>query len=271
MSKTPSCTWSLPLFTAVLFLPSASSWAAGEENRAVENTSSGFTLLSDQPNVTRWGLGVGVGYKESPYEGVGSSFSPLPLLYFDNKWAHFVGNKLDLKVGRWSDVSVTLRGEYALGEGYKGSDSSALRGMEKRKRAFWYGPSVAWNTGFGTLTGEFLTAGSKGQKAKIHFGKDINYSRWSVTPYVSAQWRSHKNVDYYYGVRESETRAGRTAYDGESTYKFSLGSRFDYRLTEHQKLGVDISLTRLGSGITDSPLVDHSVIPAATLYYLYQF
>ncbi|MEE3650605.1 MULTISPECIES: MipA/OmpV family protein [unclassified Brenneria] len=271
MSKTSTFTWPLPLFTAVLFLPSAGLWAADEKYRAVENTASGFTLLSDEPNVTQWGLGVGVGYEESPYEGVRSSFSPLPLLYFDDKWVHFFANKLDLKVGRWSDVSVTLRGEYALGDGYKGSDSSALSGMEKRKGAFWYGPTVAWNTGFGTLSGEFLTAGSKGQKSKIHFGKDFNYTRWSLTPYVSAEWLSHKNVDYYYGVRESETRAGRAAYDGESTYNFSLGSRFDYRLAEHQKLGIDISLTRLGRGVTDSPLVDHSVVPAASLYYLYQF
>ncbi|NDL63714.1 MipA/OmpV family protein [Enterobacteriales bacterium SAP-6] len=232
---------------------------------------SGFTFWNDAPNVTRWGLGVGVGYRQSPYKGDDASFSPLPLVYFDNKWIHLFGNKLDISIGRWDNVRFTLRGEYALGDGYKESDAPILDGMQKRKGGFWIGPALAWDTGYGTLAASFLTAGNKGQKAGVDYSNAFDYGDFALVPHAGIDWYNSRYVDYYYGVEDNEARAGRDAYAGKAAYNLTAGVRLDYRLTPHQSLSFDAGVTRLGGGITDSPLVGRTVIPAAKFGYLYSF
>ncbi len=260
----------LPLLTALVLLYSGTMWAEGAKETA-GGADSGFTLTSGAANVTHWGLGAGVGYRQSPYSGYGSDFSPLPLVYFEDNWVRVLGTTLDAKVGQWGGMAFTLRGKYALGDGYKGSDAPILDGMQKRRGAFWLGPAASWDTGYGTLSGEFLTAGDKGQKADIEFGKSFAFGEFSIKPHLGAQWLSDKNVDYYYGVMPSEARPGRDPYSGKSTFNMSVGTRVDYRFTPHQSISLDAGVTRLGSGITDSPLVGKTYIPEAKLGYLYTF
>jgi outer membrane protein len=51
----------------------------------------------------------------------------------------------------------------------------------------------------------------------------------------------------------------------------SLGTKVDYRFTRHQLVFVDVGVTHLSSGITDSPLVGKRFVPEVRLGYLYQF
>jgi MipA family protein len=108
-----------------------SSFVRAEEPNATpfSDDDTGFALLSNATNVTKWGLGVGAGVEQSPYRGDGAKFSPIPIVYFDDKWVHFAGTTLDLKIGNWSSVLFSLRGTHAIEEGYKGSDVTALNGM----------------------------------------------------------------------------------------------------------------------------------------------
>ena len=260
------------LTVASVMLHSGAVWAADGLTKDPSDTDdAGFTILSNATNVTHWGLGAGVGLEESPYKGYGSKVSPIPLIYFDDKWIHALGTTLDLKIGKWSSVLFTLRGQYALGDGYRGSDAPILNGMQNRNGAFWFGPALAWHTGYGTLSGDFLTGGNKGQKASIEFAKALEYGSFSVEPHVGAEWLSSKYVDYYYGVRSSEVRAGRPAYTGKAAYNVSLGTKVDYRFTPHQLVFFDVGVTHLSSGITDSPLVGKRFVPEVRLGYLYQF
>ena len=262
---------STALLALAAVLVSGEAWADGVSAEPPNADDSGFTVLNNATNVTHWGLGAGAGYEQAPYKDYGSKFTPIPLFFFDDKWIHALGTTIDFKIGSWQGVSFTLRGQYELGGGYKGSDASSLNGMEDRNGAFWYGPAVAWKTSFGTLSGDVLEGGNKGQKARIDFGKRFDYGSFSVEPHVGAEWLSSKYVDYYYGVRASEVRAGRPAYSGTSTYDESAGARFDYHITPKQSVSVDLGATHLGSGITDSPIVGKRFVPQARFGYLYTF
>lgn len=259
----------LAVASACLYSGAASADGASADPPSVDD--SGFTVLSNATNVTRWGLGAGAGIEASPYKGDGTRFTPIPLIFFENKWVHAFGTSVDLKIGKWNDVSVSLRGKYALGDGYKQSDAPILNGMQDRKGAFWYGPALSWRTAFGTLSGDFLVSGNKGERASIDFGKSFEYGRFSIEPHVGAEWLSSKYVDYYYGVRPSEVRAGRPAYSGKSTFDVSVGARVDYKFTRHQAMMLDVGASRSGSGVTDSPLVGKRFTPQAKIGYLYQF
>lgn len=261
----------LKLGVVCLLLSAKSVCAQQQTQPASHDDDSGFAVLANTTNVTHWGLGAGVGIQSSPYRGYGSKVSPIPLLYFDDKWVHLLGTTVDLKVGKWYNVSVALRARFGLFDGYSQSDAPILNGMQDRKGAIWYGPALAWQTPYGTLTGDFLLGGNKGEQAKIEFGRKFRFDRFSIEPHIGAQWLSNKYVNYYYGVMPSEVRVGRPAYTGKSTWAFSVGSQVDYRLTQHQRLLLDVGVAHLGGGITDSPLVGKRYVPEARIGYLYQF
>ncbi|WP_088581168.1 MipA/OmpV family protein [Burkholderia ubonensis] len=253
----------------VLF--SSQAYATDELDARPSSDESGLTILSNATNVTHWGLGVGVGVVASPYKQYGSKVSPLPMINFDNKWVRLFGTSVELKIAQWGGVGLGLRAQYAIFDGYKASDSAALEGMQKRSGAFWYGPAVEWRTEFGTLSGEYLVSGNKGQRTNIGFGTPFSFGSVSVEPHINVQWLSGKYVNYYYGVRSEESRSGRAAYGGASTINVSFGSRFAYRIGKHQSITLDVGVTRLGGGITDSPLVGKRFVPQVMGGYVYQF
>jgi len=263
----------LPLLIAItsFSLHSGMVWADDLTAAPPDVEDSGFSILSHATNVTHWGLGGGVGLEASPYKKDGIKVSPFPLIFFDNKYIHVLGDALDIKIGRWYGFSAALRLQYGIGDGYKGSDASVLNGMANRNGAFWIGPSLKWSTSLGDLSGDYLVDGSKGQKAKIAFGKELDFGRFSVEPHIGAEYFSSKYVNYYDGVRPEEVQAGRPAYTGKATYTESIGAKFDYHVTSHQTLIVDAGVSHLGSGITDSPIVGKKYIPEVKLGYLYAF
>lgn len=259
----------LAVTSAVLY--SGTVWADGVSADPDDAGDSGFTVLSNATNVTHWGLGVGAGIESAPYKGFGTKFTPIPLVSLDNKWVHAFGTTVDLKVGKWDDVTVALRGKFSIGDGYTASDSPILNGMQTRKGAFWYGPALAWHTAFGTLSGDYLLGGNKGQMANLDFSKSFDLGHWSVEPHAGVDWLSSKYVNYYYGVRQSEVQAARPEYTGKAAYDVSIGTRVDYKITRHQIVILDLGVSHLSSGITDSPIVGKRYVPQAKLGYLYQF
>lgn len=245
--------------------------AEGVSAEPQDSVDSGFTVLSNATNVTHWGLGAGASIEQAPYKGYGTKFTPIPLLSFDNKWVHAFGTTVDLKVGTWNHVSVALRGQFEIGDGYTGADAPILNGMHNRKGAFWYGPALSWNTAFGTLSGDYLLGGNKGGRANIDFSKSFDYGAFSFTPRAGIEWLSNKYVNYYYGVLPSEARPGRSEYSGKGTYDESIGTQADYKFTRHQSMLLDVSVKHLGGGITDSPIVGKRYVPQLRVGYLYQF
>lgn len=255
--------------SALLFSPIAVAAELSDERNG--RSDNGLTILSHATNVTQWGLAAGVSMNKSPYKGDGMDILPISLLFFDNKWVHISGTSADLKIGRWSDVSVALRLEYALSDGYRGKDANILNGMQTRKSAFWFGPTVNWETPFGDISASFLTSGNKGQQANLSFSKRFELGNFGISPYIGADWMSSKYVGYYYGVMPSEARVGRPSYEGKSAYKLSFGARVDYQLTKNQSLGLQVGLSHFTSGITNSPIVGTKTSPEIGLVYLYRF
>lgn len=236
------------------------------------DSGNGFTLLSDAPNITHWGLGAGVGVEAKPYKEYGAKVAPLPLIYFDNKWVRVFGPSIDMKIGQWNGVSVALRGQVGLFDGYKESDAPILSGMQNHNSiTFWYGPSLAWRTAFGTLSGSYLVGGNKGQRASFKFEKTFDLGKWSLSPHIGSEWLSREYVDYYYGVTSAEARTWRPEYAGASTQKTTIGTRLGYQFTPEQTLSLDVAVTRLGRAISDSPLVGKRFVPEARLVYMYRF
>lgn len=223
-----------------------------------------------QPGESQWGLGVGAAARRKPYRDVGTDYRVIPVLSYENRWLHVYGLGADLKLPSVGPVSFRLRTRYGLSDGYEASDSGALEGMADRNARLWFGGAAIWHNDIANVSAEWLGS-ADGHKATLQISRGFQYGNFRLTPHVSAQWLSTENVDYYYGVRASEARIGRPQYQGDSTVNFSAGLRVDYRLARHHGLFLDVSATRLGSAIKDSPIVDRSNMTTVQVGYLYRF
>lgn len=227
----------------------------------------------DSGSAAQWGLGIGVGYERRPYRDFDDKARALPLLMFENRYVSLLGTRADIKLPSYGPLHFSVRARYAL-DGYDAGDSPFLLGMQERKDSLWLGGTVSWRAAFGSLSGELLgdaSGHSEGTQFRLQLERRLQRGAFAFTPRVAAHWMDDKYVDYYYGVRASEARLGRPVHRGESTTNLELGLRVDYTLAPRQSLFLDLSATRLGSGIEDSPLVDRSNVTGVRLGYLYRF
>lgn len=225
-------------------------------------------------NVGEWRIGVGLNFKQQPYKGVGTRSNVIPLLSYENSWVRLAGPTADFKVPIASPVTLALRARYAFEDGFEPSDARELDGMAERKSSFWLGAALGWRSEFVNASAEWLvdaSGHSKGTRARATVDKPLYVGAFLIAPRLALNWADRDYVNYYYGVRSNEVRAGRSAYAGDSALNPELGLRVAYRLSSLHSMYLDASVTRLDDVIRDSPLVGRKTEGALRLGYLYQF
>lgn len=264
------------LFGASLTLLASPAWA---QDGSLDKTPAAAGSQPQPPvDASRWGIGIAAGVKQQPYAGAGTKTQGIPLIYYENRYVRVLGAGAELKLpkvelGSGSSVSFGLRAKYGLG-GYEPSDVPILEGMQERKGSVWLGASVTWHNAIADVSAEWLgdaSGKSKGQQFRLGVQREFRAGSFTLTPRIAANWMDKKYVDYYYGVRTEETRAGRPAYVGASTVNTEIGLRVGYAIDRQQSVFVDVSATQLGKQIKNSPLVDRSNQTSLSLGYLYRF
>lgn len=222
---------------------------------------------------SHWGLGLAVMPETKAYRDFDNKTEVWPIVTFENRWVRVFGPGLEVKLGRTGSLSYGLTVGYAR-DGYKASDSPFLAGMDKRQASAWVGGRLGLQTEWVSLSADWsgdVSSHSKGQRLRLGAERRFALGEFGVTPRLTATWLDSKYVDYYYGVKASEVRQDRAAYQPGSTVNTELGLRLDYRIARQQMLFADLGVTSLGSAIKRSPLVDRSTIPEVRLGYLYRF
>lgn len=221
---------------------------------------------------SKWGLGLAVGFKHKAYRDFDDDASVRPLLLYENRYVSFFGTTLDAKLPAAGPISFRLRVRFA-GDGYKTKDSPFLAGMAERKGGLLVGGAAIWRGSVINASAEALSAtgDAEGKRFKVELNRNFKSGAFTITPRVSANWYDDKYVDYYYGVRVSEARAGRAQYTGKSATNAELGLRVGYAVSQRHNVFVDFSATSLGGAIKDSPLVDRSSEAGVRFGYLYSF
>lgn len=261
MSKTSRPRTALPLLAAALMaLTPLASQAQGHDEGGRDEAS-------------HWGLGLAVMPERKAYRDFDNKTRVWPIVTFENRWVRVFGPGLEVKLGRSGPLSYGLTVGYA-GDGYKPTDSLALLGMDKRQASVWVGGRLGLRTDWAMLSADWSAdalSHSKGQKLRLGAERRFALGEFGLTPRVTATWLDGKFVNYYYGVRTSETTPTRAAYTPGSTVNTELGLRVDYRLAPEQVLFADLGATALGSAIKRSPLVDRRTLPELRVGYLYRF
>lgn len=150
--------------------------------------------------------------------------------------------------------------------GYDPADYAALAGMGKRDTSIEAGVHGIWLTHGALISYGYFTdvsGTSHGDSAQLSLAHPFRVApHWRVIPSIGAEWLSDKVVDYYYGVRPSEATVNRPAYTGTACVNLRLGVMLHHRVSRDWSLFGGVGVTRLGSGINDSPIVIHERITA---------
>ncbi|WP_426386312.1 MipA/OmpV family protein [Pseudomonas brassicacearum] len=265
---------SMPLRLAVSTIPSVFLLAVAISAMAAQAAESDNAEPSSS-----WGLGVGALSSQQPYTGIDRDNKAIPLIYFENEYLWVFGPNAEVKlsqleIGDTQQIDFSLMGQYDF-SGYDADDARVFDGMSDRKSSFWAGAKVEWHTGLVDVRAEWLSevsGNSKGQRFNVGLERTWRVGEHiTLTPQVTAMWQDKKYVDYYFGVRDSEARIDRAAYDGKSALNTEFGVRGNYMFDKHHALFLDIKATSLANEIKDSPLVDSSTENSALFGYLYRF
>ncbi len=220
-----------------------------------------------------WAFGGGLSTVQKGYRAIDRDVLPLPLVSYDSKWISASVPVLDVKLYSNDKLSLRLRSRYAR-DGYNADDSPYLVGMADRKGSVWIGGAMIWRSQRAMVSAEVLrdaSGYSQGARAKLQVDRRVAYGAFGVTPRLGIEWVDSRYVDYYYGVRGVEVRAGRAFYHGNSSSNVETGVRLDYSFSRHHTVFLDVRATRFGSAIKASPLVDQTGQAGVSLGYLYRF
>jgi MipA family protein len=221
----------------------------------------------------RWGLGLGVSSKTSPYQGVDTKTTILPMVSYENRYVRVLGPSLEVKLPSSGSVSTALLVRYS-DQGYKASDAIELQGMDERKGGLWLGARADWRLPWVQLGAEWLgdaNGRSEGQQIKLEASRHVPIGALHFKPRLALVWQDRSFVDYYYGVKATESREARASYAGSDTVSTELGLQMNLPLAPGQSIFLDLSHTFLGSAIKNSPLVGRNGVSAARMAYVYRF
>lgn len=233
-----------------------------------------------EPEGSSWGLGLAVMSVQNAYKGTDRETRVLPMISYENRYVKLGGPNLELKLPG-IELSDSQRLNFGVmtqlfdGAGYEAKDSPALAGMSERKSSIWVGAKMEWENDLADVKLEWLgdaSGKSKGQRLALGLERKIMLSpRLMLIPQVGVEWVDKKYVDYYYGVRAGEARAGRAAYRGDTGVSAEVGLRGVYMFDQQHSVFLDVGVTRLSSSIKNSPLVDRSTENNLFLGYVYRF
>ena len=155
--------------------------------------------------------------------------------------------------------------------GWDADDGKLTRGMKDRDFTFDLGPTVRWQTDYGTFNAQWgfdIGGASDGQTVEFQYIKNlIRGSKFKLNGSIGATWNNRKFNDYYFGVGANETSPSRPAYSAGSGTEYKLGLNGSYAVGEDSFVLFGTSVTRLSDEQADSPIVETRMQPFAYLGY----
>jgi len=217
-------------------------------------------------------MGAGAMMIESPYKGVDDDVYPVPVLIFESR--RFFADKTVFGY-YFNDKSNPVRwaviGSLRL-QGYEVDDSSDLTGMQDRDWAFDGGLRISWKNEIINMILEGVTDVSgthEGQELRVTIEKEL--FKGFLTPKAGIKWQSDDLVDYYYGVKPNEVRAGRVAYAADDGLEYMIGVTIGVPLGEKWAAFGDIQCSFLGDEGKDSPIVGKDKLMRYVAGAVYRF
>lgn len=220
-------------------------------------------------------LGIAAVYHQNIYSGVDSKTLPFPMINFTYN-NFFIQN---ITVGYNAYVSDIVQASLIAApdfEGYDVDDSDDLNGMSDTDPSINVGGRLKVKTIplITTLTALHDVSGNTSGNtlgAKFATGLPLMDKRLILSPSVAFNYQDKNIVNYYYGVNSSQATPSRAEYSPGSTINTTFGLVALYQLSSHWRGNISYMLTKYGSEIADSPIVNRSTASTVLVGVSYMF
>lgn len=210
-----------------------------------------------------WSIGTAIVSSNASYRSQSSDTFAVPMINYEGENFYLRGITAGyyLQRQREQQLSLELSAEPFR---FRPQDSADLQMRQLDRREFSGSASARYNrvTAIGlvsTRVGTDLTGRHNGQSANITYSYPFNREwggEWQFSPRLGVDYRSKDWVRYYYGVSANEAaRTGLSEYNGDHAFSPFIGLGGFTRLTPGIMLSGSVTLSRLSSAVTDSPMV----------------
>ena len=230
-----------------------------------------LSLIPTDCYAGEWGLGIGIAAQRPPQKGTDTQVVALPFPSYEGERLSLGFGSIGYALANTERFRFAVEGQLRF-DGYDPDDSQALAGLEERDVTLDAGFSITaideWGIATIKVMGDALGV-HKGYEISASYQYPMQFNRWTVVPSIGVNLPSAELVEYYYGVKLTEATADRPAYSGKSVVNATVGLNAMYKLADHWEVIGGAEYTRLGDGITDSPIIaiDNEVIAYTALVY----
>jgi outer membrane protein len=215
-------------------------------------------------NRGRFGVGVGVIGRSSPYSGSSQSVTQvIPGITYVGERLQWFGPALRYGIAGSGKLRLAAAAEYRIGA-YEESDSPVLAGLGDRDGTLTAGLGLQYeiSKGFELEIGYQHDVLGKvgGGLANARLSRGLPVGKVTFVPQIGINWLSSEMSDYNFGVPIGAANVSRPAYTlgSTSSYEFGLGAFIE--LSEDWQFIVNVSAERLDSDVSASPIVDDDTL-----------
>ena len=220
-----------------------------------------------------WFWGFGLGVVEQVYDGFDRRVIPLPVIGYNGEKLKVFGPFVRYEFLQMDKTMVSFQTAPRF-NGYEELDSPVFDGMEKRKDSLDIGLGLRHEADrwiFDVSSMHDALSRSGGYELKGSIARIYPVGSFFVAPSLGLSYLDSNNVDYYYGVRDSEATATRSAYKGEEALNTTAGISFITPAFFNGQTRLTIAHTWFDSSIADSPLTDKDTTLGITLAFAHSF
>lgn len=253
-------------------------------NLSILGVTSALSLQANASDATgpgdsesKWVLGASVGAFNNPFVGEDTEAWVSPNIRYNGERFFINDGSLNFHIAKTHGFSAGLKvaldgGFLSDSDDYK--DNEKLVGLTERKGTVLGGAYMNHDSDLGRLSFSVLTdLGDKhdGRAAVLKYVFDLKAGNWNINPEFGAEWLSADYVNHYVGVSESEATSSRLQFRGEAAINAFAGIRARYEVTENWDINLRTGVSKLGSEISDSSIIEDDVVYQASIGVNYNF
>lgn len=235
--------------------------------QVVANEDRGDARERIEPKGFLYGIGLGV--NQEIYKGYDYRVIPLPIIGYRGDDFRVLGPFISYDAIRILDIDLTLQVAPRF-QGFDDSDSPVFENMQERKFSMDAGLGLNyvkkdWKVGLSSMFD--MLGRSKGYEVKADVSRLFNKGPFFFEPSLGLSYLDSNHVDYYYGIKEGETNALTSLYEGQSALNTTLGFSVSTPIFFGGFTQLSLDYTWFDSAITDSPLVEDDTSLGARLIF----
>jgi outer membrane protein len=223
----------------------------------------------------RWGLGLGLITRSSPYVDSTQDVSQLiPAVTYIGERLQWLGPSLRFGIAGSNRLRLALAAEYRIGV-YEEADSPFLAGMGDREDTLLAGLGVQYEIANGfeleALYQHDALDRIGGGLASVRLSRGFPWGAASIEPQVAVNWLSSDMSNHDFGVPAAAATPQRPAYELGSTTSIEAGIGVFVELSEDWRIIVNIAAEQLDDEVTRSPIVDDDLVVKGLAVVTYIF